>query len=140
MKILGIDPGLSSCGWAIIEVKSENSKYKEEVVMLNKNYNLVCYGSIETSSQEKISYRLKKIFNSLSEIISKTNPDTISLESQFYSKIAKSMISAYLATGIVYLIAGMKNLDVYEYSAKTVKSSITGYGSASKNQLKKMVQ
>jgi len=136
MKVLGIDPGLASCGWAIVETKSE----KEGKLYFDKNYKLVCYGLINTSSEEKISTRLRKIYDSLVEVIYKTSPDIISLESQFYSKIAQSMANTYLATGIVYLVSGLKDLKVVEYSAKTVKSSITGYGSANKNQIKKMVQ
>jgi crossover junction endodeoxyribonuclease RuvC len=140
MRVLGIDPGLASFGWAIVETEKILSKDNSSNVLLNKNYKLVCYGKIETPSEERLSNRLQKIFDTLSEVILKTNPDIISLEYQFYSKIAKNMVNTYLATGIVYLVSGIKNLEVYEYSAKTIKSSVTGYGSANKNQIKKMVQ
>ncbi len=142
MKILGIDPGLASCGWAVVEVNNETSngvKSENLNISIFKNYKLVCYGSIQTSSAEKISFRLKKIFSSLIKIIEKTNPDVVSIETQFYSKIAKNMISTYMSTGVIYLVCELKGLKIFEYSAKTVKSSITGYGSAAKGQLKKMV-
>lgn len=137
MKILGVDPGLANCGWAVVEV---GQKKINEVMSFEKKYNLLSYGTIETSSTDLISSRLKKIFFSLEGIIDKNQPDVVSLESQFYSKVAKSMIQTYLSTAMVYLLCGTKNLPLYEYSAKTVKASITGYGSATKFQLKKMVQ
>lgn len=128
MRVLGIDPGLASCGWAIVEKDS------------NKNYNLLSAGVISTSSKQDISLRLTTIFFSLKKVISKYSPDVVSVELQFYSRHSKNIVMTYLATGIIYLLCGIMKIKFYEYSAKTVKLSLTGYGSATKFQLKKMVK
>ncbi len=127
ITVLGIDPGLANCGWSVVE-REITDKYK-----------VISCGVIKTSSEKDISSRLYKIFVELKNVISKYKPDVVSIESQFYSRIAKNIINSYLALGIVYLLCGMFNLKVVEYSAKTVKSAITGYGGASKEQLKKMI-
>ncbi len=131
MTILGIDPGLASCGWAVIEVVNEDNR---------KDFQLLAYGTIKTSVKSPVKDRLTEIFNSLKKIFKKYNPGIVSIEKQFYSKISQNIINSYLATGIVYLLCGIHNVDLYEFSAKTVKTALTGYGSASKYQLKKMVK
>ncbi|MEN3013223.1 MAG: crossover junction endodeoxyribonuclease RuvC [Endomicrobiia bacterium] len=130
MRVLGIDPGLSKCGWAILEES------------LSKNYNLLSYGEITTEPQNKfcISERLKKIFLELKKIIKKYKPEIVCIESQFYSKISKNMINTYFATSIIYLVCSLYNIKLKEFSAKTVKMAVSGYGSASKFQVKKMVE
>ncbi|MCX7716248.1 MAG: crossover junction endodeoxyribonuclease RuvC [Endomicrobia bacterium] len=136
MKVLGIDPGLASCGWAVIE-KSIGKKYK-----------LISCGEIKTKSYNlnfqqpnlSIEKRLKSIFLELKKIFLQYKPDIACIESQFYSKIAKNMINTYLAVGVIYLLCGLQKIPVKEFSAKTVKLAISGYGSASKLQLRKMVK
>ncbi|MCX7940188.1 MAG: crossover junction endodeoxyribonuclease RuvC [Endomicrobia bacterium] len=131
MKVLGIDPGLASCGWAVVEK------------LPNKEYELLSYGEIKTekiSTNNDLSSRLKQIYKTLQKVIKKYKPDIVCLEEQFYSKIAKNMVNTYLAVGVVYLLCGMLGIDVKTFSAKTVKLAVTGYGSATKLQLKKMVK
>lgn len=133
MKVLGIDPGLASCGWAVIEND------------LNKKYKLLSYGEIKTQLKNleehiSLSERLKIIFSELEKIIKKYNPDIVCIESQFYSKISKNMINTYFATGIVYLLCGLMKIQIKDFSAKTIKVAVSGYGSASKLQLKKMIK
>jgi len=131
MKVLGVDPGLASCGWALIETN-------------DKKYKLVSYGEIKTykSSDETpdFSSRLKKIFVEFKKILSKYHPDVVCIEKQFYSKISKNMIDTYIALGVIYLLCGLLNIDVKEFSAKTIKLAISGYGSATKLQIKKMTK
>ncbi len=132
MKVLGIDPGLAHCGWAVIES--------------DPNYKLISCGEIKTSvsassyQNNNFPERLKTIYNELQKIILTYKPDIICIESQFYSKIAKNIINTYLSVGIIYLLCGMLNLEIKEIPAKSVKLGITGYGSATKKQIKKMIQ
>lgn len=133
MKVLGVDPGLASCGWAVLEDE------------LNKEYKLLSYGEIKTQSKNSKEYislseRLEIIFLELEKIIKEYKPDVVCVESQFYSRISKSMINTYFAVGIVYLLCGLLKVQIKEFSAKTVKVAVSGYGSASKLQLKKMIK
>jgi len=133
MKVLGIDPGLASCGWALIESEPE--------------YKLISCGEIKTSlvkptssESSSLSERLKTIYNELERIVLIYKPDIVCLESQFYSKIAKNMVNTYLSVGVIYLLCGMLNLKIEEISAKSVKLAVTGYGNATKRQIKKMIK
>lgn len=135
MKVLGIDPGLANCGWAVVEKD------------VNKEYKLISFGEIKTKSatttdakKNSVSERLKTIFLELKKIFLYYKPDIVCVESQFYSKISKNMINTYLAVGVIYLLCALCKVELKEYSAKTVKLAVTGYGSASKEQLKKMVK
>ncbi|MCX7910547.1 MAG: crossover junction endodeoxyribonuclease RuvC [Endomicrobia bacterium] len=132
MRVLGIDPGLSRCGWALIEKD------------IGKKYKLISYGEIETKllkeNPSDITQRLKKIFLGLKKILIQYKPNIICIESQFYSKISKNMINTYFATGIIYLLSALYNTELKEFPAKTVKLSVTGYGSASKLQIRKMIK
>ncbi|MFN3550819.1 MAG: crossover junction endodeoxyribonuclease RuvC [Endomicrobiia bacterium] len=133
MKVLGIDPGLAKCGWAIIEKD------------LNKEYKLLSFGEIDTQKSAKyktmfLTERLETIFLELKKIFKKHKPDIVCIESQFYSKISKNMIHTYFATGIIYLLCGLFKIQIEDFSAKTVKLAVSGYGSASKLQLKKMIK
>lgn len=127
-----MDPGLASCGWALIE-KSLDGQYK-----------LISCGEIKTTEvKTNSSYlpsRLKIIYSNFKKIVSRYCPDVVCIEEQFYSKISKNMINTYLAVGVVYLVCGLLNVPIKEFSAKSVKLAVSGYGSASKTQLKKMVK
>jgi crossover junction endodeoxyribonuclease RuvC len=131
MKVLGIDPGLASCAWALIESEPE--------------YRLVSYGEIKTSSKNipsnnPLPQRLKIIYDGLKKILLWYRPDVVCVEAQFYSKIAKSIINTYLAVSIIYLLCGILNFKIEEIPAKSVKLGITGYGGATKKQIKRMIK
>ncbi len=128
MRVLGIDPGLANLGWAVVEQEKES-----------KSYSLLTCGEIKTKKEQDISDRLYKIFLELKKIVEDYKPNIVCVESQFYTKIAKSMMDTYLSLGVIYLICALKNIPTKEFSAKTVKVAISGYGSASKLQIKKMV-
>lgn len=127
MRILGIDPGLANLGWAVVEKKKES-----------KSYDLLACGEIKTK-KEDIKDRLYKIFLELKKIVENYKPNIVCVESQFYTKIAKSMMDTYLSLGVIYLICALENIPTKEFSAKTVKVAISGYGSANKFQIKRMV-
>lgn len=132
MKVLGVDPGLANCGWAVIE-KTLDGQYK-----------LISCGEIKTLYNKvdslNLPARLKTIYSGLRKTINTYQPDVVCIETQFYSKISKNMINTYLAVGIVYLICGLLNVPIKEFSAKTIKLAVSGYGSATKAQVKKMVK
>lgn len=135
MKVLGIDPGLSKCGWALLQTDCND----------NKRYRLFKYGEIHTlpHSEEKnssVGDRLKIIFSELEKVLKKYKPDVVCVESQFYSKISKNMINTYFATAVIYLLCSLYGIQLKEFSAKTIKLAVTGFGSASKFQIKKMIK
>ena len=124
MKVLGIDPGFGIVGWAVAE----------------KDFKLVSYGTINTLKEISIEGRLTDIHYSLKEIIKKYKPDSAALERLFFSKNTKTAIDVAKAKGVIQMTLHMEGLSPRDYSPVQVKSIITGYGRASKEQMQKMIQ
>lgn len=127
MNVLGIDPGLVNTGYGIIS-------------SINNNFELIDYGVIKTNSKDKLSNRLKIIFNEVSQLINKYNPKVLSIEEIFYSKNVKSSLLLGHARGVAIAAASVNEMLVYEFAARKVKQSLTGNGNAHKDQVRFMVK
>lgn len=127
-RILGIDPGLQTTGISVIEY-SAGGTYKA----------LYC-GCIETLKEKKIEQRLSEIYSFTSEIISRFDPYCLVIEEIFFNSNAKSVINVGQARGVILLCACNNNIKVFEYTPLEVKQAITGYGRATKEQVKYMVK
>ena len=126
MKILGIDPGLINTGFGVINIK-------------NENLDLIDCGIIKPNPKDKLEKRLLTIFEDISKIIDKYNPTIICIEEVFYGKNFKSALLLGQARGAAMVSAALKNINIFEYSAKKIKQSVTGNGNANKEQVKFMV-
>ncbi len=124
---LGIDPGISSCGFGL--VRYHNNKYQ-----------LLDSGTIKTSSKNSTSEKLQQIFFGLNKIIKKNKPDFLAVEDSFFSKNVKSLKVMSQAKGVILLAGAQAGLSVKEYSTREVKQSVVGRGEASKNQVQFMVK
>ena len=124
MKILGVDPGYGIVGWSIVE----------------KNFNLIDYGTIETSSQDPISKRLINIHHKFLETIDYYQPDCMAIEKIFFTKNSKTIMDVSKAIGVIFLTAKLKGLDIFEYTPLQIKKAITGFGRASKGQMQSMIK
>ena len=127
MRILGIDPGIGRCGWAVIEVQS--SKFKVQ-----------SYGCIETSSKKRVEERLKEIYDQILEIIKKYKPEVLSIEELFFNNNAKTVFVVGQARGVILLAAAEKSITIAIYTPLQVKIAVTGYGRAEKSQIGQMVK
>jgi crossover junction endodeoxyribonuclease RuvC len=127
MRVIGIDPGLSSTGYGIIESNG-----------LNK-YTSIAFGSIKTSSKKDIPTRLFSIFSNLSDIIESYTPIVSGIETVFIGKDPKNHLHMGEARGVIFLALKMRNISIHEFSPLQVKKSITGYGGAQKTQVSFMV-
>ena len=126
-RIIGIDPGLATTGVSILDVKG--SKY------------MPIYSScIITSKNDMMSVRLKYIFNDLSHLINKFEPDCLAIEELFFSSNAKTAISVGHARGVLMLAGSINNLKIYEYTPLEIKQAVVGYGRATKKQVKYMLK
>ncbi|MBU0952240.1 MAG: crossover junction endodeoxyribonuclease RuvC [Elusimicrobia bacterium] len=128
MIVLGIDPGLARCGWAVIEQKP------------NKENSIVGFGCIETPAKMDLPQRLSILYSSLENIIKKYKPQIASLEKQYLFQNAKSVLATSQARGVILLAMSSSNLEIREYNPKQVKISVTGYGAADKQQIQRMVK
>lgn len=124
--ILGIDPGTQVMGYGLIVHKGS----KIELIALDV---------FKFSYKEDHSLRLKKIFQSVLDLIDKYNPDELAIEAPFFGKNVQSMLKLGRAQGVAMAAALYRDIPIFEYSPRKIKQSITGNGSASKEQVAAMV-
>jgi len=125
--ILGIDPGTIIMGYGLIKVTGN----KTELLELG----------VWKPEKIKDSYKkLQLIFNTVSGLITKYQPDAFAIEAPFFGKNVQSMLKLGRAQGVAIAAAMRHGLEVTEYSPKKVKQSITGNGNAGKEQVMKMLQ
>ena len=128
MVILGVDPGIARTGWGIIK-KVKSSKLKVQ-----------SFGCIETAAGLPIERRLQIIREELGRIIKKYKPQALAVEELFFNTNAKTALIVGQARGVVIVTAAEFGLDVFSYTPLQVKTAITGYGRAEKDQMGKMVK
>ena len=128
IRMLGIDPGLASTGYAVLD------KYDE----LN-NPNLIKSGTIRTNSKSTKSTRLGLIFMELMELIARFQPDELAVETQFIAKNVKAAMSVSEVRATALVAASRYGIPVWEISPREVKESITGWGNAPKEQVQLML-
>lgn len=120
--ILGIDPGTTVMGYSLLHVHLHKSELIEaNIVKMNK-----LVGQNE---------KLKKIFESTNQLIEKYHPQVLAIESPFFGKNPQSMLKLGRAQGVVIAACLHAGLEVFEYSPRKIKQSITGNGAASKEQV-----
>jgi crossover junction endodeoxyribonuclease RuvC len=125
--ILGIDPGTNILGYGIIHQKG----------------NTITLVAMDVLHLEKIgdsALKLKKIFETVLELIEKHKPDELSIEAPFFGKNVQSMLKLGRAQGVAIAAALSKSMPVFEYEPRKIKQSITGKGGASKEQVAAMLQ
>ncbi len=127
VRILGIDPGIATLGFGIIEKHCDREKY------------LNC-GVITTPADLSLSERLMLIYNDLNQLIEAFKPDVVAIEELFFNTNAKTAISVAHGRGVAILAFKQALLPVYEYTPLQVKQAVVGYGRADKRQVMEMVK
>ena len=127
IRILGIDPGTGIMGYGIIEKSGSSIKP-------------IKYGCIRTKPNLNQPDRLSFIYDSLSDIIEKEKPDQVAIESLFFFKNQKTVISVAEARGVSIICATKEKIPVFEYTPLQIKQALTGYGRAEKKQIQEMVK
>jgi crossover junction endodeoxyribonuclease RuvC len=127
MRVLGIDPGIATTGYGIIE--EENNKLK-----------VIDYGCIITEKNKLFQDRLKEIYHGFISIIRKYRPDVIAIEEIFFAKNVKTAISVGHARGVMMLSAINEGVGISEYTPLQVKIAVVGYGRAEKYQVQDMLK
>ncbi|MBE6444770.1 MAG: crossover junction endodeoxyribonuclease RuvC [Alphaproteobacteria bacterium] len=127
VRILGLDPSLSSTGWGIIEAENNRVRY-------------VADGFIPTDAKAPIAERLALINKSLCDVIDLYKPDEAAIEQVFLNSNAVSTIKLGMARGVVIMAPAMFHIPVTEYEPNKVKKAVVGVGKAEKNQVETMVK
>lgn len=126
-RILGIDPGTNVMGYALLDVDGASAK-------------VVVMGSVQMTKVADHYQRLKRIFDRLNSIIEEFRPDELAIESPFFGVNSQTTIKLGRAQGVCMAAALSKGLPISEYAPTKVKLSITGNGSAAKEQVAALLQ
>ena len=129
MRILGIDPGLQTTGVGVIDVDGQRLSY-------------VASGTIRTTTMElgNLPGRLKMIFDGISEVCDRYQPQMASVEIVFVNVNPQSTLLLGQARGCALTALVSKDLTVAEYTALQMKKAVVGHGRAAKNQIQEMVK
>ena len=127
MKILGIDPGMAIVGYGLIEIEEDKIE-------------LLTSGSIQTDKNLPDSKRLLEIFEDLSTILQKYQPDCASVEELFFFKNQKTVIPVAEARGVILTVLEKFQIPTFGYTPMVVKQVLTGYGRAEKKEVEQMVK
>ena len=127
-RILGIDPALTTTGYAVVTADSRG------------NVSLLEGGLIRTKSSEALEDRLKVINETLVEVIEEFGPDEVAIEDLHsrYRNLKTAIIMGH-ARGVAILAAGSAGIPVHHYQPTRVKSIVAGTGRADKAQMKRAV-
>ncbi len=137
MIILGIDPGIASCGWAVIEaIKNDTKCHPDE----SQGLKIKNCGVIKTPPSETLGKRLVIINSELEKIIQEFKPVAAAIEEIFFAKNVKTAITVSQARGVIVLTCAKMGLGVCEFTPLQVKQALTGYGQADKSQVGFMVK
>jgi len=127
IRVFGVDPGVATTGWAVVDFWGENLK-------------VIDFGVISTSKTLKLPQRLVEIESDLAELLQKFKPEIAGIENLIFCRNAKTAIAVGQSRGVVLLTLEKHNQKIYEFTPLQVKSIISGYGKAEKKQVQLNVQ
>lgn len=127
LRILGIDPGTATTGWAVVEEKKGESK-------------LIACGCVNTSKINSDADRLVEIGKDIEALLEKYKPAEAAIEDLFFFKNLKTAITVAQARGVILYEIKKNCIPLFSYTPLQVKQALTGYGRADKNQMQEMVK
>ena len=130
MRVFGIDCGTEFTGYGVVEL---------DHTARNPALLHCAAGTIRLNKKEKTPQRLAQVYAELTALMALHAPDCVAIEEVFFSANAKSALKLGQVRGVAMLAAATCNLPVSEYAPLTIKSSVTGYGLAAKEQVQFMV-
>lgn len=128
MFVLGIDPGLSRCGYAVLEPQRAHRA------------RAVALGVVRTSADHGVAHRLAELQGELVSLLDEYRPVVVSVERIFFQNNVRTAVGVAQASGLALAAAAARGTTVTQYSPSQVKSVVAGDGRASKEQMQVMVQ
>ena len=127
MIILGIDPGLATLGYGVIEVNGDKRR-------------MVQFGTLTTQAGQPMPQRLRAIFQGMNQLMDIYQPDDVAFEELFFSKNITTGMAVSAARGVALVAVVQRTENLYEYTPMQIKQAVTGYGGADKHQVQQMVK
>lgn len=144
MLVLGIDPGLSRCGYGVVEVLAAASPAgvagAEAVGGTGRRTEAIVAGVIRTAPKLATPQRLARLQTEIVSLISEHRPDVVALERVFFTANANTAMGVAQAAGLVMAAGVASGAEVVEYTPNQVKIAVAGWGAAPKEQVQRMVQ
>ncbi len=128
MFVLGIDPGLTRCGYGVVRVDGSGRPVAEAA------------GVLRSDKDTPLPRRLSILLGDLRSLLDEYRPDAVAVEKVFFQTNVRTAMSVGQASGLALALADERGCDVAEYTANEVKAVVAGYGAASKEQVQRMVQ
>jgi len=125
--VVGIDPGLSRCGYGA--VRRMPGGLRAEAA-----------GVLTTSVDDPVPQRLAAMAKELRALLAELHPDAVAVERLLFQANARTAMAVGQASGLALAAAAEAGCDVVQYSPNEVKQAVTGYGAAGKDQVQRMVQ
>lgn len=127
MITIGIDPGYAIVGCGVLE-------------QTGQKFRLLDACAVTTQAHTPFDRRLTDIYDGVSELLDKHNPQAMAIEKLFFNTNTKTAIDVAQARGVVVLAAAKRGVPVFEYTPLQVKQAVVGYGCADKKQVQEMVR
>lgn len=127
MVILGIDPGLATLGYGVIEADNQRRR-------------MIQYGTLTTPANQPMPQRLRAIYQGMNQLMDIYRPDEVAFEELFFSKNITTGIAVSHARGVALLAVVQRTEALYEYTPMQIKQAVTGWGGADKHQVQMMVK
>ncbi len=128
MFVLGIDPGLSRCGFGLVERMGNAGPHR-----------CVEYGVMSTSPDDEIHVRLASMMEQMEQLLDRTKPSVVVVERVFFQTNARTAMGVGQASGLALALSTRRGASVAQYTSNEVKLSVAGYGAAEKRQMQEMV-
>ena len=126
--VLGVDPGLTRCGYAVLKMESAQS------------ISALAIGVIRTPAQHALHDRLAELHGEIESLLAEFTPDAVAIEQVFFQNNVRTAMGVGQASGIVLALAARAGCIVAQYTPSAVKNTVAGWGSATKEQIGHMVQ
>jgi crossover junction endodeoxyribonuclease RuvC len=126
--VLGLDPGLSRCGYAVVEARARGEA------------RAVAIGVLTTPTTREVPERLAELARDLRALLDEHRPRAVAVERVLFQVNVRTAMAVGQASGVAMAEAAQRGCTVVQYSPNEVKQAVTGYGAAPKEQVQRMVQ
>ncbi|HEX2065110.1 MAG TPA: crossover junction endodeoxyribonuclease RuvC [Acidimicrobiales bacterium] len=127
MFVMGVDPGVSRCGYGVLEGQAGACR-------------VVAAGVLTTPPGDPLPVRLAALAGDLRALVEEHHPEVVVVERVFFQVNARTAMSVGQASGLALATAAEAGCEVAQYTANEVKQAVVGYGGAAKDQVQRMVQ
>jgi crossover junction endodeoxyribonuclease RuvC len=127
MRVVGVDPGLAACGYAVVDADGSKAV-------------ALAYGCWQTQAGMRVELRLRELYLALADLLGQYKPDAVALEESFVGRDARVALTVGQVRGTLLVAAARAGVACSEYPPATVKQAVCGYGRADKQQVQRMAK